>query len=442
MLFQKKPGRHVVIVGNGIAGVSCARALRRRDKQARITLVSGEGPHFFSRPALMYIYMGHLTYEGTKPYEDWWWQKQRIGLRQAWVTHIDTQKKWLSFAGEAGGLGYDQLVLATGSKPNKFGWPGQNLERVQGLYSLQDLQTLEAVSHEIQHGVIVGGGLIGIELAEMLHARGKKVTILSREQSYWDNALPREESLMVSEVIAESGITLHSGTELKEIVDDGQGRACGVVTGTGEKIACEFVGLTAGVSPNLSALKGSEIPTGRGVLVDFSFRSSVEDVFAIGDCAEIVTPEGQRNRIEQLWYTGQMHGEVLADVLCGDDRTYDRGIWFNSAKFLDLEWHTYGEVPPAGFPVRPGLRQVYWQAADKRHAFRLVLAGDAVVGVNAMGIRYRHKVCERWIAEKRSAEYVLNNLKEGNFDPEFYHRYEGAIVSSLRAQVAQAGGQA
>ncbi|MEZ4465630.1 MAG: hypothetical protein R3F43_14440 [bacterium] len=168
----------------------------------------------------------------------------------------------------------------------------------------------------------------------------------------------------------------------------------------------------------------------------------MEGVFAIGDCAEIVTPEGQRNRIEQLWYTGQMHGELLADVLCGDERTYDRGIWFNSAKFLDLEWHTYGEVPPAGFPVRPGLTQVYWEAADRRHAFRLVFEGSALVGVNAMGIRYRHKICERWIAEKRDAEYVLGHLHEGNFDPEFYRRYEKDIASSLRAQLAQAGRQA
>lgn len=437
MLFDKKPERHVVIIGNGIAGVSCARKLRQRDKKVRITLVSGESPYFFSRPALMYIYMGHLTFEGTQPYETWWWQKQRIGLRQAWVTHIDTQKKWLTFAGDAGGLAYDQLVLATGSKPNRFGWPGQDLERVQGLCSLQELHTLERVSHEIEHGVIVGGGLIGIELAEMLHSRGKRVTVFSREGSYWSNALPREESLMVSDVIEKSGIKLMSNTELKEIVDDGQGRACAVVTGTGERIACQFVGLTAGVSPNLSALKGSTIPTGRGVLVDFSFRSTVDDVFAIGDCAELVVPGG-RNRIEQLWYTGQMHGEVLADVLCGDARTYDRGIWFNSAKFIDLEWHTYGEVPPAAGPaVRASVRQTYWEAPDRRHSFRLVWENNALIGVNAMGIRYRHKICERWIAEKRDPDYVFSHLSDGNFDPEFYRRFEKDIVRGLRAQLQE-----
>lgn len=434
-MFKRKPQRHVVIIGNGIAGVSCARALRTRDKSCRITLISGEAEHFFSRPALMYIYMGHMRAEDTKPYEDWWWKKRKINLLQAWVTHVDVEKKWLSFAGDAGGITYDQLVIATGSKPNKFGWPGQDLERVQGLYSMQDLQRLERISDEIQHGVIVGGGLIGVELAEMLHSRGKHVTILAREENYWSNALPLEESVMVTDVIRSAGIDLRCSEELAEIVDDGQGRACAVMTKNGERIDCQFVGLTAGVSPNLSALKGSDVPTGRGVLVDRSFRTQVEDVFAIGDCAEIVTPEGERNVLEQLWYTGEMHGNVLAAVLCGEEQTYDRGIWFNSAKFVDLEWHTYGEVPPAGRPVRDTVTQVYWEAADKRHSFRLVFEDDAIIGVNAMGIRYRHKVCEQWIADKLGLDAVLKALPDGNFDPEFYKRYEKDISQSLRTQM-------
>lgn len=435
MLFRKKPTRHVVIIGNGIAGVTTALTLRRRDRRCRITIVSGESDHFYSRPALMYIYMGHMRYENTKPYEDYMWRKQDIGLRRAWVEHVDVANKTLRLAG-GDTLDYDQLVLATGSQPNKFGWPGQDLERVQGLYSLQDIQSLEAITDEIRHGVIVGGGLIGIELAEMLHSRGKHVTLLSREQSYWDNALPREESLMVGDVIAESGIDLRSSTELKEIVSDGRGRACAVITGDGERIECQFVGLTAGVRPNLSAVRGGDVPTGRGILCDFSFRTSIDDVFAVGDCAEIVTPEGERNRIEQLWYTGEMHGQVLGRVLAGEEATYERGIWFNSAKFIDLEWHTYGQVPPAGMPQPDGISQLYWEDAAKRHGFRLVLDADGcVVGVNAMGLRYRHRVCERWIAEGRTVDYVLDHLREGHFDPEFHHRYEPEIAGRFREQL-------
>ncbi|MCP5115967.1 MAG: NAD(P)/FAD-dependent oxidoreductase, partial [bacterium] len=159
--------------------------------------------------------------------------------------------------------------------------------------------------------------------------------------------------------------------------------------------------------------------------MDFGFRTQVPDVYAAGDCAEIVTPEGQRNRIEQLWYTGKMHGEVVGRNLAGQDVRYDRGIWFNSAKFFDLEWHTYGQVPSGLAEPAPELkRSLYWQDAEGRHAFRLVLDQDVVIGVNALGIRFRHRVCERWIAERRSTGHVLDHLREAVFDPEFSHRFE------------------
>ncbi len=426
---------NVVIIGNGITGVTAALTIRDLQPDWNITIVSAESDHFFSRTALMYIYMGHMRLVDTQPYPPDFWERHRIDLKRARVTRIDPAGRLVLLeAGEP--LAYDKLLIATGSQSNKFGWPGQDLDGVQGMYNLQDLAQLEEQSPRIEHGVIVGGGLIGIELAEMMHTRGMKVTILAREDSYWNNILPNAESALVNEVIRENGIDLRLQTELKEIVDDGHGRACAVVTGDGERIPCQLVGLTAGVSPNLSALAESDIPVGRGVLVDFGFRTQVTDVFAAGDCAEIVTPEGDRNRLEQLWYTGKMHGEVAGRNMAGADDLYDRGIWFNSAKFFDLEWHTYGQVPGALVEPDPGPgRVLYWQHADRRHSFRLVLDQGKVIGVNAMGIRFRHRVCERWIAEERSPAFVFDHLREAVFDPEFYHRYEKEITTSLREQL-------
>ena len=138
-------GRKIVIVGNGIAGVTCARHIRKNDPSANILIISGESKHFFSRTALMYIYMGHMKYEHTKPYEDRFWAKNRIDLIQDWVTNIDFQSKKLQLqTSEA--VEYDILVIATGSKPNKFDWPGQELKGVQGVYSLLDLESMEKES--------------------------------------------------------------------------------------------------------------------------------------------------------------------------------------------------------------------------------------------------------------------------------------------------------
>jgi NAD(P)H-nitrite reductase large subunit len=383
----------------------------------------------------MYIYMGHMRFQDTKPYEDWFWEQRRIERVRALVAEIDTRERRLRL--DAGGaIPYDKLLIAAGSQPNKFGWPGQDLQRVQGLYTLQDLESLERATPQIRHGVIVGGGLIGIELAEMLHSRGIQVTMLARETGYWNNALPQEESEMVGRHIRDQHIELELQTEMAEILDDGRGGAGGIVTKDGRRIPCQFVGLTAGVSPNVAMIRASGIPCGRGVLVDASLRTSVPDVFAAGDCAEIMATEGGRNRVEQLWYTGEMQGEVAAAVMAGEERTYDRGIWFNSAKFLDLEWHTYGQVTPGAMPRPTNERHAWWETPDGRQGLRLVTRDGAVVGMNGMGLRHRHVVWDRWIAEKRDAGYVLDHLREARFDPEFSRRYEGEARRALLEQLA------
>ena len=421
---------HVAIIGNGIAGITAARELRKRKPGVRITVISGESDHHYSRPALMYVFMGHMKYGHTKPYEDSFWAKNRIDLVRAWVRRVDPSRKSLELDGGMQ-IAWDELVIATGSRWNKFGWPGQDLGGVQGFYSLQDLELLEKNVVGAKRAVIVGGGLIGIELAEMLHSRGVAVTFLVREATYWGSILPAEESGLINQVIQREGIELRLSTQLREIVDDGKGRACAVVTDKGERIDCQLVGLTAGVSPNADLARESGVPVARGVLVDASFRTDVPHVFAAGDCAEIQTPGG-KNRIEQLWYTGRMHGELLARVLAGEDATYDRGVWFNSAKFLDLEYQTYGLVK---MDV-PGERNLYWQAADGLHAMRVVYTDEGVIGFNSLGIRYRHRTCERWIREKRRVEYVLQNLPEANFDPEFFRRYERDMVRAWKEQLA------
>jgi NADPH-dependent 2,4-dienoyl-CoA reductase/sulfur reductase-like enzyme len=401
---------HVAILGNGVAGVSTALRLRALRPDWRITIVSGESTHHYSRPALMYVFMGHMRYADTKPFPDTLWAERRIDLVRDWVTAIDVERHELT-PHRGTPIHFDKLVIATGSKPNKFGWPGQDLPGVQGLWGLYDLQLLNENVKHAARAVVVGGGLIGIELAEMLHSRGLDVSILVREESYWSNILPAEESQMVNAAIRASGMDLRLETELAEIVGVA-GRVGAVVTKAGERIDCGLVGLTVGVSPNVDVAKGSGIDVGRGVLVDRSLRTSVPDVFAAGDCAEIVTPKGTRNVINQVWYTGKMQGETLAAVLAGDAREYDPGIWFNSAKFLDLEYQTYGRVVPGE------LESLFWSDDAEKRSIRIVHADGRVTGFNLMGVRWRHVVCERWLAEKATVEHVLDHIEDARFDPE------------------------
>ncbi|MDA0334938.1 MAG: FAD-dependent oxidoreductase, partial [bacterium] len=132
---------HVVIIGNGITGATAALELRQLDADCRITMISGESKYHFSRPALMYIFMGHMSYQETKPHPDSTWADNRIDLVRDWITDIDTAGKQLALH-KGGTLAYDRLLIATGARSNKFGWPGQDLQGVQGLYDLPDLKLL------------------------------------------------------------------------------------------------------------------------------------------------------------------------------------------------------------------------------------------------------------------------------------------------------------
>lgn len=417
---------HLAIIGNGITGTTVARYVRKV-KNWDITIISSETEYFFSRTALMYVYMGHMEYKHTKPYEDWFWEKNNIRLVFDHVTNIDIGNKELKLR-QGSPLSYDKLVVATGSKTNKFGWPGQDLDGVQGLYSYPDLQQMEEDTKNIDRAVVVGGGLIGIEVAEMLYSRNIRVTLLVRETNYWDNALPAEEAKIVNrEIHRHEHIDLRLHTELKEILPDDAVRVRAVVTDSGDEIPCQFVALTPGVHPNLDLVKESKIATDKGILVNHYFETNQAGIYAAGDCVQFTDAEENEQEIEQLWYTGRKQGEALARILCGERTPYNRGVWFNSAKFFNIEWQTYGRVPPK---LPQGIETFYWEHADGRHAMRINYNVEerAITGINVMGIRLRHMVCEQWIEEGKSLEYMLQHLGEVMFDSEFSEKHEKAII--------------
>jgi len=418
----------VVIIGNGISGITAAKWVRKLSDH-NIKVISSESEHFFSRTALMYVYMGHMRYEDIKPYEDWFWGKNRIELIFDHVNAVDPTNKNLILK-DGGKLSYDKLIIACGSKSNKFGWPGQDLKGVSGLYHLQDLEAMESFSKDLERAVIVGGGLIGIEMAEMFHSRNIPVTMLVREEHYWDNVLPREEAIMIGNHIIEHHIDLRLGSNLSEIIDDGNGRCAGVIVKeTEEKINCGYVGLTPGVSPNISFLKSSGIEINRGILVNNQLCTNYDDIYAIGDCAELRDPRPGRKPIEAVWYTGRMMGETVAYNICGSEIDYDPGIWFNSAKFFDIEYQVYGDVPRT---IEPPLDSIYWQHEDGKKSVRIIYNINSlkVKGFNLMGIRYRHELCEQWLREETHMDQVMEQLALANFDPEFFKSYETEIINT------------
>lgn len=421
----------IIIIGNGIAGITTARHIRKKSNKP-ILIISKESKYFFSRTALMYVYMGHLKWEHTQPYESHFWKKNKLNLLQETVTNIDSENKKITLSNESI-LTYDSLVLATGSIPNKFGWPGENHKGVQGLYSKQDLENLESLSASIQEAVIVGGGLIGIELAEMLHSRGKNVTFLVREKSFWNNVLPIEESKIINEHILSHGIDLRLDTNLEEIIADENGRVKLVRTDKGDLISCQFVGLTAGVKPNIEFVKQTNIATNRGILVNKYLETNQPGVYAIGDCAEQKEPQPGRRSIEAVWYTGRMMGETLAQTLTGTKTEYNPGNWFNSAKFFDIEYQTYGLV--SAHP-EDNEKHFHWKHSVKDHAITIAYNKETYefLGINTFGIRMRHEIFDQILSDKRTLFHVAEHLKDCNFDPEFFNSYEEEIITKFNLE--------
>lgn len=371
-----------------------------------------------------------MRWQDIKPYEDWFWKKNRLELKKGYVESVDTDNKTFHFK-EGGSLTYDQLILATGSTTNTFGWEGLDLNGVQGLVTKQDLEMLErnAPNKDVcPNAVIIGGGLIGIEMAEMLRTRDIKVTMLVREPAFWENALPLPNSHMLSRHIESHDVDLRHNSHLDKILGDDEGNVRAVLTTSGEEIPCRVVGIATGVKPNISFLKDSKIETDRGILVNRKLETNIPGVYAIGDCAQQRQPIGLRPPIEAVWYTGRMMGEALAQTICGNPFEYNPGHWFNSAKFFDIEYQTYGWVFPKE-RMREYEAQFHWKCDSDLKAITISYNKntDEFLGINTFGIRMRHEVFDQWLNEERSVDYVIENLGKANFDPEFFRRYEGEI---------------
>lgn len=423
--------KNIVIIGNGIAGITAARHIRKNSDH-RVQIISSESRYFFSRTALMYVYMGHMRFQDIQPYEDHFWEKNRLELIHDYVEKIHPSDKKLQLR-NGGFLPYDELIIATGSKPNLPQWASSELANAHGLYSKQDLESLEDLSSGIKRAVVVGGGLIGIELVEMLLSRSIEVDFIIREPSFWSNVLPRENAdFVVKHMEHHKGLKLHFSNEIVSIQTDSN-RVQKVELKDGKWLDCDFLGLCIGVSPNIDFLKSSEIDINRGVLVDEHLQTNLPHIYAIGDCAEMRSPMENRRSIEAVWYTGRMMGETLAQTLCNKPTVYNPGIWFNSAKFFDLEYQTYGYVYAE---EKENEATFHWSDNDglRMMSFRFNRSNEELIGMNTFGIRVRHEVLNTWLEQKKSISEVLINLASANFDPEFYKRFEGDILEKFNAQ--------
>jgi len=438
---------HYVIVGNGVAGMEAALALRAREAEARISIVSAEHDHFFSRPALMYVFAGQMRLQDTEPYDRGLYERMRFERVSKRVKAVEPAEKALVFE-DGSRLAYDALLLAVGSRARPAPWPGSEGPGMHAFVTLQDLAALDREAKKGLRAIVIGGGLVGVEAAEVLHDRGLHVTFVVRESWYFPLALDRNEAGIVAGHLRSHGVDVRLGVNVDAIARDDKGAVRGVrlspAPGSEGAAAGEAPGdlvvAAIGVVPNTGFLAGSGIALSRGgaIETDDALRASVPAVWAAGDCANVTWFDGSR-RPEQLWYTARDQGRAVARSMLGDEVAYRRGTWYNSAKFFDLEYTTAGWVPlcldPAdNKPIDPGpdVRCWFQRLPGRSESQRIVLRGDRVVGFNMLGSRWNHEPFLEWIHERRTLEWVLKRLAEAQFDEELSPRFRihaGASVS-------------
>lgn len=333
----------VVIVGAGHGGAQCAIALRQNGFAGTITVIGREAEYPYERPPLSKEYFAReKTFDRLfiRP-ATFWAEKDIIFRLGTEVTAVDPQARHVTLS-DSTSLAYGKLVWATGGNPRRLGCPGGDLVGVHAVRTRQDCDTLMAeVDAGVHNIVVIGGGYIGLEAAAVLSKLGLTVTLLE--------ALPRVLARVAGEELSAfyqgehlaHGVDLRTGVGVSCLRGDGH-RVTGVELDDGEVLPAEAVIVGIGIVPAVAPLITAGAAGGNGVDVDAFCRTSLTDVYAIGDCAAFACnfAGGRVMRVESVQNANDM-ATCVAKAICGDEKPYKAFPWFWSNQY-DLRLQTAG----------------------------------------------------------------------------------------------------
>ncbi len=333
----------VVIVGAGHGGAQCAISLRQNGFEGTITVIGREPEYPYERPPLSKEYFAReKTFDRLyiRP-PTFWAEKEITFLLGTEVIKVDAEARELALSnGET--FGYGKLVWATGGDPRRLSCSGAELAGVHAVRTREDCDTLMAeVDAGTKNVVVIGGGYIGLEAAAVLSKLGLKVTLLE--------ALPRVLARVAGEPLSEfyqeehrtHGVDLRTGVAVECLEGDGH-KVTGVKLADGEVLAAEAVIVGIGIVPAVGPLILAGAAGANGVDVDEYCRTSLPDIYAIGDCAAFACDfaGGTVMRVESVQNANDM-ATCVAKAICGDEKPYKAFPWFWSNQY-DLKLQTAG----------------------------------------------------------------------------------------------------
>ena len=312
--FRKDTDHFYVILGNGAAGLSAAKAIRERDKTGSVIMISNEAYPTYNRPMLTKSMVAELDAKEILVEPEAWYQENNIHLLlEKEVTGIHTDKKEITLS-DGTALKYTKLIYALGSECFVPPIPGTDKPEVVAIRRMSDIEKIEAMLDRVQNVVVIGGGVLGLEAAWELKKARKQVVVLEAAPQIMGRQLDEGASQMLTDISRNNGIDIHAGVQIASI--EGESSVTGVKLADGREFPAELVIVSAGVRANVGAAKNAGLDINRGIVVNADMSTSDENIFACGDCAEY---EGINYAI---WPQALEQGKVAGANAAGDALTY------------------------------------------------------------------------------------------------------------------------
>lgn len=366
--------RHVVIVGNGVAGMGVAEALRRHSASVRIDVVGSEPFAFYNRMGIGRLVYDSAGVDGLLLVPPDWPEKHDVQVHRGVVAaRIDRAARCVHLAGGKV-LPYDRLVLATGARSTP---PDGSFMNHANAFMLRTAEDAQAIRHHVgraksRRAVVVGGGVLGVEAADALHHLGLKVTLLQRADRLMNAQLDAEGGARLKGYLESIGIQVATGVSV--VGYEGQPLLQAAQLAHGPRVKGDLFVAALGIQANTFLAREAGLALGdNGVRVDSHMRSSDPDIYAVGDVAELKgTPRG-------LWPIGVAHAATAAASILGEDRPYATPRIVLQLKCEGIDLRSQGDVVPRegdeNFHAREG--DPAWWRLVVRHG---QLAGGLYVG--------------------------------------------------------------
>lgn len=405
-------GRRYVIIGNGIAGTTCAQALRKNDISCSIWLITNESYPLYNRVSLKRLLDGVLPEQKVMMRDFAWHEQQRITLlTETRVIHVDTEER-VVYLDQGSPLRYDALLLASGGRAQALDVPGgEEARNMYSFISLDDTKAIIARALESKTAVTTGGSYMAYDLTEGLHKRGIHVTWLIRG-SYWlRRILDREGGELVDEIVTRHGIETVYGEEIQRIIPT-HGGSARVVGSSGKEYQAEMIGVGIGLLLNHDFLNATSIQRRTGIITNEYLETCVPGVYAAGDVAEFYDPLTGRYRTLGTWDNALGQGRIAALNMAGGHEPY-LDVPVRSSPIFDTNIVTVG-VTEIDSPELASIWRIMPSEKSGKDYRKFIFKGVQLVGAVFIGSpKGRRKIEELIGAGQR---FVTQTDRERLFD--------------------------